>query len=253
MGGQQSSGRIESLIATVAECDLMIDATADARAFNYLCFAVAVGKKPFVWAQVFAGGVGGMVARHRPGLDPDPASMRAVIEQWCNDRGKPIERAGIDYETRGSGPPLIAGDADVTVIAGHATRLAIDVLIPRSPSLFLNPAYMIGLAPGWIFDQAFETYPIDVSTSALRSPYHRWTWINRLSMRSALTFSQCSRSYPMKVLLPRPVTKRLACELRRAGKLEIGGLLMGEHVRCDVPGRGHIGAALGRLPQPFRS
>ena len=43
-------------------------------------------------------------------------------------------------------------------------RLAIDTLIPRNPSMFPSSVYMIGLAEGWIFDQPFDTRPIDVGT-----------------------------------------------------------------------------------------
>jgi sulfur-carrier protein adenylyltransferase/sulfurtransferase len=161
LGGQQSSGSVETLIESLAECDLIVDASADARVFNYLCAAVAVGKKPLVWTEAFGGGFGGLIARYRPGLEPDPATMRRTIENWCADQGKPIERAAEDYETRGSGPPLIADDADVSVIAAHAARLAIDTLT-RDPSIFPNSVYLIGLAEGWIFDQPFDTRPIDV-------------------------------------------------------------------------------------------
>jgi integrative and conjugative element protein (TIGR02256 family) len=38
----------------------------------------------------------------------------------------------------------------------------------------------------------------------------------------------------MQLLLPPKILKRLQRELRRAGKREIGGLLMGEHVREEV-------------------
>ena len=38
----------------------------------------------------------------------------------------------------------------------------------------------------------------------------------------------------MQLLLPPKIIKRLQRELRRAGKQEIGGLLMGEHVRDEV-------------------
>jgi sulfur-carrier protein adenylyltransferase/sulfurtransferase len=165
LGGQESSGAIESLIEGLADCDLIIDATADPSVFNYLTATVVYAKRPLLWAEVFGGGFGGLIARHRPLLEPDPASMRRAIESWCFDRGKPIERAGADY---GGGPavPLIADDADVTVIASHAARMGIDMLIPRNPSLFPNSVYMIGLAEGWIFERPFETYPIDVGPPA---------------------------------------------------------------------------------------
>jgi hypothetical protein len=161
LGGQESSGGIESLIESLGTCDLIIDATADPSVFNYLCAAVAVAKKPMLWAEVFGGGFGGMIARHRPSNEPDPASMRRAIENWCADRGKPMQRAPNRYGGEAHSP-AIADDADVTVIAGHAARLAIDLLIPRSPSIFPHSVYLIGLAEGWIFDQPFETHPIEI-------------------------------------------------------------------------------------------
>lgn len=161
LGGQEASGSIESLIEGLANCDLIVDTTAEPSAFNYLCAAVAFSKKPLLWAEVFAGGFGGLIARHRPLLEPDPASMRRAIENWCSDQGKPIERAANDYGG-GPGGAAIADDADVTTIAAHASRMAIDMLIPRDPSSFPNSVYLIGLAKGWIFENPFETYPIDV-------------------------------------------------------------------------------------------
>ena len=161
LGGQEASGSIESLIEHLGECDLIIDATADAAVFNYLSAAVAVAKKPLVWAEVFGGGFGGLVARHRPASEPDPATMRRVIENWCIERNQPIERTAQDYGG-GPGAPAIADDADVAAIAAHAARMAIDLLIPREPSLFPDSVYLIGLAKRWIFQQPFETHPIDV-------------------------------------------------------------------------------------------
>lgn len=162
IGGQESSGSIETLITSLAECDLIIDATAEGRAFGYLCAAASAGKKPVLWAEVFGGGFGGLVARHRPLIEPDPASMRRAIENWCSQQGVALPPRAIDYETREAGPPMVADDSDVSVIAAHAARLAIDTLIPRNPSMFPYSAYMIGLAQGWIFDQPFDTRPIEL-------------------------------------------------------------------------------------------
>ena len=161
LGGQEASGGVETLIDSLAGCDLVVDATADAAVFGYLCAAAAIGKKPLMWAEVFGGGFGGLIARSRPGLDPDPASVKAIIEAWCQERGLPLERA-TDYGGGTPERPLIADDADVTVIAAHGARFALDILIPRQPSLFPHSAYMIGLANRWLFGQPFETYPISV-------------------------------------------------------------------------------------------
>jgi molybdopterin/thiamine biosynthesis adenylyltransferase len=163
LGGQESGGSIEGVLKSLAACDIIIDATADAGVFNYLCAAVAIEKKPMVWSEVFGGGFGGLIARHRPSKEPDPASMRRAIENWYVDQGKVLPRPTQRYGGE-PGAPEIADDADVTVIAGHAARMAIDILIPREPSMFPHSVYMVGLAEGWIFSQPFETCPIDVGS-----------------------------------------------------------------------------------------
>lgn len=169
LGGQEASGSIETLLKSLADCDLMIDATAEPTVFNYLCAAVAIASKPLLWAEIFGGGFGGLIARHRPPFEPDPASMRSAIENWCAERGQPIERAAHDYGG-GPGAPAIADDADVAVIAAHAARIAIDTLISRDPSMFPHSVYLVGLAKGWIFEQPFETHPIDVGPPAALEP-----------------------------------------------------------------------------------
>ena len=161
LGGQEASGTVESLIETLAGCDLVIDATADPSVFNYLCAVVAVGQKPLLWAEVFGGGFGGLVARHRPSSDPDPASMRRGIESWCAERDKPVERPANRYGG-GASAPAIANDADVGVIAAHASRMAIDTLARETASGFPHSVYIIGLSKGWIFNEPFETFPIDL-------------------------------------------------------------------------------------------
>ena len=161
LGGQEASGSLESLIQSMSDCDLLIDATADSSAFNYLCAAVEAAGKPLLWGEVFGGGFGGLIARFRPGLEPSPATMRFLVEKWCADQGKPVPRSARNYELEAE-VPRIADDADVSVIASHVSRMAIDVLIGRSPSTFPCSVYMIGLTEGWLFGQPFETYPIDV-------------------------------------------------------------------------------------------
>ncbi len=162
VGGQHSSGEVEDIIEGIAKCDLVIDATSDPLVFNYLTAACTIGKKPMLWTEIFAGGIGGFMARSRPGIEPDPQAIRNIIESWCLSQGKPIERAAGGYETQQNGVPLIADDTEVSVIAAHAARFAIDMLLQRSPSAYPHAVYMIGLADDWIFDQPFDTKPIDV-------------------------------------------------------------------------------------------
>ena len=170
LGGQEASGGVETLVEALAECDLLIDASATPEVFNYLSASAFIGGKPMIWAEVYAGGIGGLVARHRPGIEPEPAMMRRAIENWCADQGLPIERDTAGYETGSSAAPIVADDADVSVIAAHATRFAIDQLIPRNPSIFPYAAYFIGLAPGWLFSQPFETRPVEIALPAPEAP-----------------------------------------------------------------------------------
>ena len=165
LGGQESSGSIETLITSLSKSDLIVDCTADPSVFNYLCAAVAVGQKALLWAEVFAGGFGGMIARSRPGLDPDPARIRQIIENWWRERGHKTEKPAVDYGST-SDEPMVADDADVSVIAAHAARMGIDLLIPREPSAYPDSVYMIGLSKSGIFESAFETYPINVGQPA---------------------------------------------------------------------------------------
>jgi hypothetical protein len=117
-----------------------------------------------IWAEVYAGGIGGFVARLRPGVKPPPHAARRQYLHWCRSQGVPWQGEGADYEShRDDGPPLIAGDADVAVIAAHASRMAIDVLLRSDNSIFPHPAYVIGLSADWVFDEPFDTRPIDLS------------------------------------------------------------------------------------------
>jgi len=170
LGGQTSTGGIETILQLIGKCDLIIDATADPHVFNYLAAAATLNEKPMIWTQVYGGGIGGMIARHRPTKEPGPAAMRTQIEQWCAQRGQPIVHDTIDYASRASGKPLIADDADVSVIAAHTARFAIDTLMPRVPSAFPSPVYLIGMREGWIFSQPFEVWPIDVGSPPIVEP-----------------------------------------------------------------------------------
>lgn len=161
LGDQESSAATDYALGKIAACDLIIEATADPEGFNFCASVARRGKKPMIWAEVFAGGIGGIIARVRPGVEPPPHVARRQIGAWCDEYGVPWERQSrrgydLDSETE----PLIADDADVTVVAAHLTRFALDTLLRPESSLFAHPAYAIGLKPGWIFTAPFETFPI---------------------------------------------------------------------------------------------
>lgn len=163
IGGQESGGTLSATMATIEACDLIIDATADASVFN-LCAAIARrAEKPLCWAQVFGGGGGGIVVRLRPKVDPTPLAARKRIEGWYAAQGVewPDDCSSEPYaDTSAAGTPLIADDADVSVIAAHLSRFAIDLLAQPDATIFPYSAYLIGLAEKWLFEA-----PIDLGES----------------------------------------------------------------------------------------
>ncbi len=162
LGGQESAAATDSALLNMARCDIIIDATADPQVFN-LCAAVARNeRKPMAWGEVFAGGFGGLVARIRPDIEPPPHAARGQITAWMNAQDRPWpEGIATDYGMdRDNQPPLIADDADVSIIAAHLTRLVIDTLLNGTNSAYPASAYAIGLTASWIFEAPFDTAPI---------------------------------------------------------------------------------------------
>jgi hypothetical protein len=162
LGGQESSGSAASVLDELAACDLLIDATGDPQAFNYVAAVARNAVRPMVWAEVYAGGIGGFVARLRPEVEPPPHAARRQYLAWCREQRVPWHGHDHDYGARGTDEhPLIADDADVAVIAAHASRMAVDLLARPNATAFPHSAYVIGLSKEWIFGEPFDTRPVD--------------------------------------------------------------------------------------------
>lgn len=165
LGGQESSETIITAMAQLADCDLIVDATANYSAFNTIAAVCKRGKIPVVWGSVFAGGIGGIIGRAIPDHDPEPINARQQVRHWCESQGIDAPESSNDntpYQADGDdGEPVIATDADVSVIAAHVSRFVIDSLCRSERSMFPNSAYVIGLSDSWIFSAPFDTRPID--------------------------------------------------------------------------------------------
>lgn len=162
LGGQESSGTTAAVLDELATCDLLIDATADAQAFNFVASIARRALRPMIWAEVYAGGIGGFIGRVRPEKEPTPHAARHQYLAWCRSQGVPWHGAGDQYVAqREDAVSLTADDADVAVVAAHASRMAMDVLIRPDASAFPHPGYVVGLSAEWIFGEPFDTRPID--------------------------------------------------------------------------------------------
>lgn len=172
LGGQESAASTESALKQIGGCDLVIDATADPQVFN-LCASVARSeRKPMIWGEVFAGGIGGLIARSRPDIEPPPHAARRQISDWFDAQGvewegQPAARYDLERENQ---PPLIADDADVSVIAGHVARFALDTLLYDSSGAFPASAYVIGFVATGIFAAPFDTVPITFAIEGAWGP-----------------------------------------------------------------------------------
>lgn len=172
LGGQEAGSKDDAIVREIANADVIVEATGDHDVFNYAAAATRLNQKTMCWARVFAGGYGGLIARARPGLDPNPFDARAMIDQWCAQPDFPEPpQPEKDYASRTEdGPPMVADDADVSAIASHFARLLIDAAIAGDSSEFECSAYMIGLRKEWIFERPFDTWPIDLGSGVWTHP-----------------------------------------------------------------------------------
>lgn len=160
IAGQESAESASTALDILAACDLLIDSTANPSVFVHLAAIAKRKKKPLVWGEVFAGGIGALLARSRPDRDPLPLTVRAGIHQHLQTLPKAPFPHASDYDVVQDAIPLVAFDAEVSQLAAVLTSFALDTLLDRAPSAFPYAAYLIGFKRGWIFDAPFDTQPI---------------------------------------------------------------------------------------------
>ncbi len=166
LGGQTSIDTLMVCLNSLKTCDLIVETTGSGQGFVYASSVSEDEGVPMVWGRVFGGGFGGYIARSRPSIEASPLDVRNSIYQWFQTPGfpEPPADAGIDYA---AGPddqtPMIADDADVSVISSHLTHFAADVLRGPANSNYPYSVYVIGLRKEWLFEEPFDTRPIDVS------------------------------------------------------------------------------------------
>jgi hypothetical protein len=166
LGGQTSVAELSACLDTMKTCDLIVETTGSGQSFVYASSVSEDAKIPMVWGRVFGGGFGGYIARSRPGIEASPLDIRNAIYGWLHspDRGsEPPPDAGVDYAAGPDDqPPLIADDADVSVISAHLTGFAADAIRTDRSSDYPKSAYVIGLRELWLFEAPFDVRPLDL-------------------------------------------------------------------------------------------
>lgn len=166
IGGQETAHYADDVLFSLGQCNLVVDATANPIVQNVLSGILAADKTTLIWGEVFAGGIGGLIARCRPGKEPALPWMRRQIENWFAEKAAEPVRGSIDYGQSETVAPMTADDTDVSVISSILTRMALDFLLDRDPSHFQYSAYAIGLAPASVFEQALDIRPIKFESFA---------------------------------------------------------------------------------------
>jgi hypothetical protein len=166
LAGQESNASVSGALDKLAECDVIVDATANPKAFNLLAAVARTAGKPMIWLEVYGGGIGGMVARSRPRVDPIPQVMRNAYLQYCTNNPDPVVSKTIGkYVTEtADGDALIASDADISIIAHHAARFIPDCFVTPDSSKFPSSMYLVGLTKAWVFEAPFVNIPISMAS-----------------------------------------------------------------------------------------
>jgi sulfur-carrier protein adenylyltransferase/sulfurtransferase len=160
---QRSASVHSEQIERLAACDLIVDATGEASTSLFLGAIAAANERSFVSCSVFEGGLGCLIARSIPSLDPAYSLSRAAYLSYCDQLNVPPPVSGRrTYEAlNDAGKPIVADDAAVSMAAAHAARVALDVLDDK-----VTPAdaawLLIGFRKGWLFERHGHSIALDV-------------------------------------------------------------------------------------------
>ena len=164
----QRSARVHaSQTESIAECDLIIDATGDAATSLFLGAVAAANKRPFISVELYEGGIGALIASCLPGRDPPFAQARAAYFAWCDEKNMRQSRpAARPYDALDDdGTLIVADDAAATMTASHAARVALDILDGRPAGP--EAAWMLmGFRKAWVFEGHGHAWLLSVGSPA---------------------------------------------------------------------------------------
>lgn len=162
-GSQVSATEAASVTGELSECDIVIDATANDTVFNHLTALILQAGKSLLWGGIYAGGIGGFMARSRPEKDPHPQHIRqAMLDYYGTIDEAPPMPAKDGYDGQVDDEVFVATDADISTLSNHMTKLALDTVLNVEPSEYEAQVYLIGLKYGWIFKSPFDVHALPV-------------------------------------------------------------------------------------------
>ena len=165
IAGQENSQLAAEVCEDVAACTLVIDATANSNAFVVLAALTRHSNISMVWGEVFAGGVGAMMARSRSNLDADALSIRSHIYGILATMQPVPKGRSSGYNHEAGSEVYVASDADVSALAASMTQFTLDALCAREDTAYPVAAYLLGYRKYWEFQGPFDTIPIDCTAA----------------------------------------------------------------------------------------
>ena len=167
---QRSAKTHADQIEAIAACDIIIDATANPATQLLLGALAADYGRTFMSVEVLGGGIGAVIGRAVPDLDPAYVQGRVAYRAWCERQDEPLPvPAQRTYEALAEdGEPVVADDAAATIAAGHAARVVLDCADGR-PELD-GGWLLIGMRAAWVFAGHGHVIRLDVGAAAKQDP-----------------------------------------------------------------------------------
>lgn len=174
LAGQENSEIEAATFEKIGAADLVIDATANPRVWIVAAAVCHRTKTPLIWGELFAGGIGALMARAVPGVDAPPNAVREAVHAYLATLPPAPFMKAQGYDAMADGTPLLASDADVSLVAASMTQFALDVMNRGSEPTFPHPAYLMGYKKDWAFRAPFDTHPIDCVYLVWDQPKSDW-------------------------------------------------------------------------------
>ena len=260
VAGQESAMTAATALKDLTSCNLLIDATANPEVFLRLAAVAKLSRSPMCWGEVFAGGFGGLIARARPDIDPHPAAVRAAILNHLGTLPPAPHQRAENYDIAGT-EPVIAHDGEVSQIAATLTQFALDLVLGTNPMCSRIPRTSLAYEKSGYFPNrlirirlqllAKDGIQLPICLLATKTVLRPLRFCCRSRMRASM----------LTLILQSNVTQTLEAALEKAGRREVGGVLMAEHVGVNeftitdltVHKRGALASFVRRIEEALSS